>query len=155
MSGATLCKYCAAPEPGAPSGLLALAAWPASRIYMLPDPRHPGRCVIASRVHVRELFDLDAPERHRFVDEVSAVARVVQEVLGADKMNLGFYGDIVDHLHAHAVPKFAGGPDSGAPFPLQAEAIAGAGARRGSMRACQIGRGARPRPPFRKPKSAS
>jgi ATP adenylyltransferase len=116
------CKYCEAAEPGAPEGLRELAAWPATRVYLLPDAQLPGRCVVASRVHVRELHELAAAARSAFVDEVASVARTVQAVLHADKMNIGLFGDIVDHLHAHVVPKRAGGPFWGSPFLLAGEA---------------------------------
>jgi diadenosine tetraphosphate (Ap4A) HIT family hydrolase len=118
------CKYCAAAEPGAPAGLRELASCPASRVYLLPDARHPGRCVVASRRHVRELHDLDSAARQVFIDEVARVAKAVQQALAADKMNIGLFGDIVDHLHAHVVPKFAQGPDWGAPFALAGETAA-------------------------------
>jgi diadenosine tetraphosphate (Ap4A) HIT family hydrolase len=125
------CKYCAAAEPGAPAGLHELASWPASRVYLLPDARHPGRCVVASRVHVRELHDLDSAARQLFIDEVARVARAVQQALAADKINLGLFGDIAPHLHAHVVPKFAQGADWGAAFALGGEpATDGAGAER-------------------------
>ena len=115
------CKYCAAPEPGAPAGLLELASWPASRIYLLPDARHPGRCVVASRVHVRELHDFDSAARQRFIDDVARLAKAVQQTLTADKINIGLFGDLTPHLHAHVVPKFAQGADWGASFALVGE----------------------------------
>ena len=115
------CKYCAAAEPGAPAGLRELASWLASRVYLLPDARHPGRCVVASRVHVRELHELDSAARQMFVDDVARVAKAVQQTLAADKINIGLFGDMTPHLHAHVVPKFAQGADWGAPFALDGE----------------------------------
>lgn len=115
------CKYCASAEPGAPAGLRELASWPASRIYLLPDARHPGRCVVASRVHVRELHDLDSAARRMFIDDVARVAKAVQQTLTADKINIGLFGDLTPHLHAHVVPKFAQGADWGASFALSGE----------------------------------
>ncbi len=69
-------------------------------------------------MHVRELHDLDSAARQMFIDEVARVAKAVQQTLAADKINIGLFGDIVEHLHAHVVPKFARGPDWGAAFAL-------------------------------------
>lgn len=96
--------------------VIALAA---ADVLLFEDTRHPGRCVVASRWHVRELHQLSDTQRDAFMADVSRVARAVTAVLSPDKINLGFYGDLSDHLHTHVVPKHVAGPHWGDAFALQ------------------------------------
>lgn len=111
------CKYC---EKGALLvSLRPVAALPAADVYLFEDTRHLGRCVVASRWHVRELHHLSDAQRDAFMADVSRVASTVTAVLVPDKINLGVYGDLSDHLHAHVVPKHVSGPQWGDAFALQ------------------------------------
>lgn len=116
-TAAAPCKYCA-------KGALLVSMRPvaeigASDVLLFEDTRHPGRCVVASRWHVRELFELSDAQRDAFMADVNRVARALAAVVSADKINLGFYGDLSDHLHAHVVPKHTAGPQWGDAFALQ------------------------------------
>lgn len=82
------------------------------------DSKHPGRCILVSPWHVRELFELTPTQRSEFLEAVSSLASVVSAVCAADKVNIAFYGDLSDHLHAHVVPKWDAGPRWGEAFNL-------------------------------------
>lgn len=111
------CKYC--DKGDLLVGMRLLRPLPASDLLLVDDARFPGRCVVAARWHVRELFELGAAQRDAFMADVSAVARAVAQATSADKVNVGLYGDLSDHLHAHVVPKRRGGPQWGDVFALQ------------------------------------
>ncbi len=111
------CKYCE--KSLLPLSMRPVATLAASDVLLLEDTRFIGRCIVAARWHVRELFDLSPEQRDAFMADVSNVARTVQRLVAADKINLGFYGDLSDHLHAHVVPKWRHGSHWGDAFPLQ------------------------------------
>ena len=111
------CKYC--DRQSVPDGMRPVLALGASNVLLLEDERHPGRCVVASHRHVRELFELTSAERDAFMRDVSAVARAVSLATQAHKVNIGFFGDLSDHLHAHAVPKHRDRSQWGDAFALQ------------------------------------
>ncbi len=111
------CKYCIADS--APSGMLLVTALAGGNVFLLDDPKYPGRCVVSSKWHVRELFDLTPEQRITFLELVNAVAKAVAVVTISDKVNIAFYGDQSDHLHAHVVPKWLAGNEWGGAFVLQ------------------------------------
>lgn len=118
MSGSPApCKYCG--KGSLLTGMQPILDLGASDVLLLEDARHPGRCVVASRRHVRELFDLTPKEREAFMRDVSAVAHAVKVATGAHKINIGLFGDLSDHLHAHVVPKHRDGSHWGDAFALQ------------------------------------
>ncbi len=87
-------------------------------VLLLEDADHPGRCVLAPAWHTRDLFQLEAGQRTALIEAVSALASMLASACQADKVNLGFYGDRADHLHAHLVPKREGGPAWGDVFAM-------------------------------------
>lgn len=78
---------------------------PFSSVYLLRDQRYPGRCVVASARHVREIYEMTDTERNGFFADVARVARAVSVVAAPDKINYAVYGDLVSHFHVHLVPK--------------------------------------------------
>jgi len=117
MSTSAPCKYC--DKGDLLVGMSVFRSLPASEVLLVEDARFPGRCVVAARRHVRELFELTQTERDAFMGDVNAVARAVAQVTSAAKINIGLYGDLSDHLHAHVVPKQRGGAQWGETFALQ------------------------------------
>jgi diadenosine tetraphosphate (Ap4A) HIT family hydrolase len=67
---------------------------------------------------VRELTDLGAPERDRFMAVVFSVEAHVRKTLEPDKMNLASLGNMTPHLHWHVIPRHA--DDSHFPGPIWA-----------------------------------
>ena len=52
-----------------------------------------------------ELFQLDMPERKKFLEEMSIVAEAVSKAFGAEKMNYELLGIGDAHLHWHLYPR--------------------------------------------------
>ena len=52
-----------------------------------------------------ELFQLDMPERKRFMEEMSIVAEAVSKAFGPEKMNYELLGMGDAHLHWHLYPR--------------------------------------------------
>jgi len=101
--------------------MIEIAPLSASTLYLFREQTHPGRCVVAYRGHVNELFELPADELARFTQDVARAARAIKTATGASKINYGAYSDKLPHLHFHLVPKFEGGPAWGTTFVMMPE----------------------------------
>ena len=92
-----------------------------STFYLFKEQTHPGRCVVAYRSHVNELFELPDSEVVLFMQDVSLAARAIKEAFGPAKINYGAYSDKLPHLHFHLVPKYVDGPAWGTTFTMMPE----------------------------------
>lgn len=79
-----------------------------STLYLFKDQNHKGRCIVACKKHVHEIFELSDEERNMFFADVAKVAKAQKELFGADKINYGIFGDKMPHFHVHMVPKYEG-----------------------------------------------
>jgi diadenosine tetraphosphate (Ap4A) HIT family hydrolase len=90
----------------------------ASTLYLFKEQTHRGRCVVAYRSHVNELFELPDAELTLFMRDVARAAKAIKEAFGPKKINYGAYSDKLPHLHMHLVPKYEGSTAWGAPFEM-------------------------------------
>ena len=90
----------------------------ASTLYLFREQTYRGRCVVAYRGHVNELFELAPPELGLFIQDVARAARAIKTAFGAAKINYGAYSDKLPHLHVHLVPKYLDGPSWGTTFEM-------------------------------------
>jgi diadenosine tetraphosphate (Ap4A) HIT family hydrolase len=98
--------------------MIEVATLSASTLYLFKEQSHRGRCVVAYRGHVNELFELPHDELILFTQDVARAAKAIKAAVGAKKINYGAYSDKLPHLHMHLVPKFEGGVAWGAPFEM-------------------------------------
>ena len=92
-----------------------------STLYLFKEQTHPGRCIVAYRGHVNELFELPESELELFMQDVARAARTIKTAFNPAKINYGAYSDKLPHLHFHLVPKYMDGPAWGAPFAMMPE----------------------------------
>lgn len=90
----------------------------ASTLFLFKEQSHIGRCVVAYKDHVNELFELSVEDRNAFMDDVCRVASAIQKAFGAKKINYGAYSDKLAHLHFHLVPKYLDGFEYGGVFEM-------------------------------------
>lgn len=90
----------------------------ASTLYLFKEQTHRGRCVVAYRAHVNELFELPELELNRFMQDVARAAKAIKAAFAPNKINYGAYSDKLPHLHMHLVPKYEGGVAWGSPFEM-------------------------------------
>lgn len=98
--------------------MIPLAELPMAKVYLFRDQTYYGRCVVAYKKHADELFELTDADRDAFMADVSKVAGAISKAVGAEKINLGMYGDKVKHVHFHVVPKQVDGPGYGGTFEM-------------------------------------
>ena len=71
------------------------------------DQFFPGYCLLFSKQHVTELFDLDLKTRQGMMEEVSRTAAALAALFKPDKINYELLGNMVPHIHWHLVPRFS------------------------------------------------
>lgn len=89
-----------------------------STLFLFKEQSYPGRCVVAYKDHVNELFELSDEDRDLFMKDVAHVAKTMQNVFKPNKINYGAYSDKLAHLHFHIVPKYEMGLTFGSTFEM-------------------------------------
>jgi diadenosine tetraphosphate (Ap4A) HIT family hydrolase len=67
---------------------------------------HPAFYRVIWQAHVSEWTDLPAADRSDLMQAVATVETVLREVLKPAKVNLASLGNVVPHLHWHAIARF-------------------------------------------------
>jgi ATP adenylyltransferase len=114
------CLYCRQDQRLADL-MIEVAPLEVSTLYLFKEQTHPGRCIVAYRGHVNELFELPPAELALFMQDVARAARAIKTAFNPAKINYGAYSDKLPHLHFHLVPKYVDGPAWGAPFAMMPE----------------------------------
>ncbi len=91
------------------------------RVVGVDEPGFPGFCRVILGAHVREMTDLDGPDRERLMKVVLCVEEELRRLFEPDKMNLASLGNLTPHVHWHVIPRFAG--DSHFPRPIWTEPV--------------------------------
>ncbi len=94
-----------------------------STLFLFKEQSYPGRCVIAYKDHVNELFELSEIERNLFMADVCNVAQAIQKAFLPNKINYGAYSDKLPHLHFHIVPKYENGLTYGSTFEMNSQKV--------------------------------
>jgi len=117
MTKSSECLYCQRNELQK-SLMIEICDLTASTLFLFKEQSHPGRCVVAYKDHVNELFELSETDRNAFMKDVSQVAAAMQKAFSPAKINYGAYSDKLPHLHFHLVPKYDGGMSYGGTFEM-------------------------------------
>lgn len=76
---------------------------------VIGDNQHfKGYTLFLCKEHKTELFQLNRPQKMRFLEEMSIVAEAVSNAFGAEKMNYELLGNGDTHLHWHLFPRKSG-----------------------------------------------
>lgn len=101
--------------------MIEIAPLKVSTLYLFKEQTYRGRCIVAYRSHVNELFELPPEELSLFMRDVALAAKAIKTATGAAKINYGAYSDKLPHLHVHLVPKYVDGPNWGGTFTMMPE----------------------------------
>ncbi len=77
------------------------------------NPSSPGHTMIIPKYHAATIFKLPPKEGYALLDAIRAIAKHIQNVMGADGLNIGWNhesaaGQVVEHLHIHIIPRWEG-----------------------------------------------
>lgn len=89
-----------------------------STLYLFKEQTYRGRCVVAYKEHINELFELEEKELALFMLDVTRAANAIKKAFSPDKINYGAYSDKLPHLHFHVVPKYKDGHTWGGTFEM-------------------------------------
>ena len=92
-------------------------------MILFKEQSHPGRCIVAYKGHISELVDLTDEERNAFFSDVAKAAKAIHAAFHPDKINYGAYGDTMQHLHFHLVPKYKDQVEWGDVFQMNPEHV--------------------------------
>jgi diadenosine tetraphosphate (Ap4A) HIT family hydrolase len=120
MSTLPDCQYCRK-DQRLQDLMIEIAPLRASTLYLFREQTYRGRCVVAYRAHVNELFELPEAELGIFMQDVAHAAKAIRDAFDAKKINYGAYSDKLPHLHLHLVPKYVDGPSWGTTFTMMPE----------------------------------
>jgi diadenosine tetraphosphate (Ap4A) HIT family hydrolase len=116
------CLYCQRNELQK-SLMIEICDLSASTLFLFKEQSHPGRCIVAYKDHVKELFELSEADRNAFMADVCQVAGAIQNAFSPEKINYGAYSDKLPHLHFHLVPKYVDGLGFGGTFEMNPQAV--------------------------------
>ncbi len=122
MSDASECLYCQRNELQK-SLMIEMCDLTASTVFLFKEQSHPGRCVVAYKDHVNELFELSEADRNAFMADVCKVAAAINKAFLPAKINYGAYSDKLSHLHFHLVPKQVDGLGYGGTFEMNPQKV--------------------------------
>ena len=120
MSALPDCFYCREDER-LDALMIEVAILEVSTLYLFKEQTYHGRCLVAYRDHVNELYELPDAELALFTQDVARAARAMKAAFDPAKINYGAYSDKLPHLHVHLVPKYVDGPAWGTTFTMMPE----------------------------------
>ena len=83
---------------------------PLCRVLLMNDVQYPWLILVPRRPQLRESYQLADTDRGRLWQEVDAVAALLAQHTGADKMNIAALGNQVPQLHVHCIARFENDP---------------------------------------------
>lgn len=99
------CHYCQK-GPALDALMIEIARLSVSTLYLFREQSHPGRAIVAYDEHVGDFAEIPAERRKAFFDDVARASRALKVAFNPDKINYGAFGDTLQHLHFHLVPKY-------------------------------------------------
>ena len=112
--GTTSCVFCVRDGDLEDPERLLVGLYPTTAAVLNRYPYNNGHVLIAPRRHVANLWDLSTEELRELFSVVSLGARALTQEYRTEGMNVGMNlgkaagAGIVDHLHVHLVPRWAG-----------------------------------------------
>jgi diadenosine tetraphosphate (Ap4A) HIT family hydrolase len=87
-----------------------IAALPRSVLLLGDHQVYGGYAVLWSRIHAKELHDLDDDAYAGLMSDLKRASRAVELATGCLKLNVVSLGNVVQHAHLHLFPRSADDP---------------------------------------------
>ena len=114
--------------------------FPQSVAFLGPWQYYRGYCILVSRTHATELFQLSDESRRAYLEEMSALAMAIAECFRPHKLNYELLGNQVPHLHWHVFPRYSNEANRLKPVWLELELAAGDEIQRVRLETGPLGR---------------
>ena len=89
---------------------------PLCRVLLAKDSQYPWLILVPRVADLREIHHLAPAQQQQLMQESCAVATLMEEALGPDKINVAALGNLVPQLHLHHVARFSS--DAAWPGPI-------------------------------------
>jgi diadenosine tetraphosphate (Ap4A) HIT family hydrolase len=99
---------------GRPSGII--AELKVTYLTMSSESPMRGYCCLVLKRHTVELHELSTDEGAAFMKDMQRVAKALQAITGAVKLNYEIHGNTIPHLHVHLFPRYKGDAFEGGPI---------------------------------------
>lgn len=81
--------------------------------FLDAKPNHPGHSLVIPKKHARNVLDVDEDTWVSVMKTVRKIAPVIKEGVAADGLNIIMNNEpaghqVVFHMHAHVIPRYAG-----------------------------------------------
>ncbi|MGB1108877.1 MAG: HIT domain-containing protein [Gammaproteobacteria bacterium] len=87
-----------------------LGKLPLSHVLLMDESRYPWLILVPDRDHISEPWQLAPEDQIQLSRESMALGQLMQQRLGADKMNIAALGNVVPQLHVHHIARFSTDP---------------------------------------------
>lgn len=82
---------------------LVIGDFPLCRLLLSNDSNYPWFILVPRINGISEVFHLDVAYQQKLWEETTGLAQLLNDGLGADKMNIGALGNVVSQLHVHVI----------------------------------------------------
>lgn len=116
------CHYC---QKGAALDVfvLEIQKLSVSTLYLFREQSHPGRVIVAYDEHVGDIAELSDEKRNAYFADIAVASRAVKKAFKPDKINYASFGDTLQHIHFHLVPKYKDGFEWGSVFAMNPQKV--------------------------------
>ena len=89
---------------------------PLCRVLLMNDTHYPWCILVPRRDAIREIHELETPDRRRLIDESCALGQAMMTAFDGHKLNIAALGNVVPQLHLHHVVRYT--TDAAWPAPV-------------------------------------
>ena len=93
-----------------------LGRFPLCHLLLCNDSHYPWFILVPARLHIREIYQLEAIDRQQLLDESCQLSEFLMDTYVGDKLNVAALGNQVPQLHLHHIVRYAS--DAAWPGPI-------------------------------------
>lgn len=97
-------------HPQLAADCLVLGRFPLCQLLLVNDSHYPWFILVPERDGLREIFELDAADRQRLLDESCRLSEFLMREFDGEKLNLAALGNQVPQLHLHHIVRYRSDP---------------------------------------------
>lgn len=87
-----------------------LGDFPLCRLLLMNEANFPWFILVPRRAGIREIFELPDDDQQQLLRESCHLARQLDRIFRADKLNIAALGNLVPQLHLHHVVRYRNDP---------------------------------------------
>jgi len=95
-------------DPRLEQDTILLGEFPLSKVLLMNDARYPWVILVPKITGLTEIFQLNEDQQQQLMLESNFVAKSLNDLVHADKMNIAALGNVVSQLHVHHVARYQG-----------------------------------------------